>query len=184
MKIHIGAGDVYLEDYINIDIEGKWATRVSKEELEANSTTLDKYFKYPFGTPRRNIIIDMKINLLKPWGFVNGVVEEIVMISCLEHFSKQEGAHIISEIKRVLAPGGRAIIDIPNIKKQVERFYDSDPEWCMQLVYCNGKNPYSFHRYGYTEASFFELWGQGYTVSFQNIVKHDYPMLQFEVVKS
>ena len=184
MQVHIGAEDIYLKDYLNVDIEGKWLHQATEEEFQANFTTLDNYFKYPFGTPRRDIIVDLKMNLLEEWGWQDNSIGRIVMISCLEHFSKQEGAHIISEIKRVLAPGGEAIIDVPNVKRQVDYFYESDPEWCMTLVYCNGKNPYSFHRYGYTEDTFFALWGQGYTVSFHDLIEHDYPMLQFKVIKN
>ncbi|KKK82405.1 hypothetical protein LCGC14_2803720 [marine sediment metagenome] len=183
VRLHVGCGDILLVGYTNIDIQGKYVYESYHNEIQDNLTTLDNYFKYPFGTKRRSIIVDKKMDLLKKWDYEDESIEEIVMISCLEHFSKNEGEHIIGEIKRVLMPKGKAIIDIPDIQEQIRKFYYTNPYWMMTLVYCNGKNPYSFHRYGYTKRTFEELWGKNYIVQEQNIVNHDYPMLQFEVIK-
>lgn len=185
LNLHLGCGDIYLvPNYINIDIQGELASEVSKEELKANESCLGNYFKYPFGMPRRKIIVDKKMNLLHPWDFKDDSVDKIVAISIIEHFTKKEGQWIISEIKRVLKNNGNIIIDVPDIKEQIKQYYESNPEWCMDLIYCNGTTPYSFHRYGYTDKTFRILWGNGYIVYNKIIVRHNYPMLQYEIIKN
>jgi SAM-dependent methyltransferase len=183
MKLHLGCGDIYLKGYVNVDAQGIMASKVSMGELLLNMTTLDKYFKYPFGSPRREVIVDSKMFLNHPWYQVGGTVDHIVMISCLEHFTKSEGEFIISEVKRVLVTGGTFIVSVPDIKRQVEMFYDSKPDWCMELIYCNGKNEYSLHKWGYTDDTFRALWNDNYKVEKIDLIKHEYPMLQYQVTK-
>ncbi len=184
MKLNLGCGDIYLEGYINIDIQGESVSMVSEFDLQQNKTTLDNYFRYSFESPRRLIIRDMQMDLVKHWQFKTESITEIVMISCLEHFSKKEGLFIISEVKRVLKSGGTFIVSVPDIKAQVDLFYDKDPKWCMELIYCNGKNNQSFHKYGYTSFTFLNLWEvDGYKVVSIDLIKHDYPMLQYKVTK-
>ena len=186
MKLHLACGDVYLKGYENIDIDGKLVSEVSKKELEANSTTLDNYFKYKFGAPRRDIITDVKMDLLKSWNYADKSIDEIVMISCIEHFTLDEAGKIIQEIKRVLKPGGKLLIDFPDIWKSILKYYGKDPEFCIKLIYCNHKNEYSAHKWGYTKDTFRELIGGGKDwdkVIFRNIVNHDYPMQGVECVR-
>jgi SAM-dependent methyltransferase len=183
-NIHLGCGDIYLEDYINCDICGKFAHEVTKDDLDKNKTTLDKYFKYHFGTPRRDIIFDKKMNFVEfPWDFESNSIDKIVMISCFEHFSEQEALGIVKEMKRVIKVGGQIITDVPDIKKTIDLYYDSDPKWAMTLIYCNGKNPYSFHKFGYTDATFRGLWGDHYLITNEVVVSHVYPMLNFVITK-
>ena len=73
------------------------------------------------------------MNLLQPWDFEDDSIEEIVMISILEHFSKKEAEFVISEIKRVLKLHSRIIVDIPDIKGQVEKYYDIHLEESLLL---------------------------------------------------
>lgn len=181
-KIHVGCGDVYLEGYDNVDVDGVFVDDI---EENTNVTTLDNYFKFPMGSPRRNIIVDGFLNVLQPWdAYEDGSIEEIVMISCIEHFTKKEAEFIISEIKRVLKPGGKLIIDFPDLKKDFEDYYVSDPEWFMELVYCNHKNEYSCHKWGYTMETFRNLLGDGWqSVKWNTVVKHDYPMTGCVAIK-
>ena len=184
MKIHLCCGDIYLyPGYTNIDIKGKLATKVSKEELEKNKTTLDKYFKYTFGESRREVIVDKKMDITKSWDFEDNSIEEIVAISTIEHFPPKEAKFIIFEIKRILKKDGILIIDFPDIKKTVQMYLDLDPEFCMRLLYCNQKDKYSTHFWGYTNDTFRALWGKNFAVYEDVVVKHDYPMLSYIVIK-
>ena len=176
MKLHIANGDVYLKGYVNIDIQGIVAKDLKTEN--PNETTIENYFKYPFGSPRREIIIDKRMNLLQPWDFADNSVEEIVMISCIEHFTKTQAKFVMSEIKRVLKPFGDLKFDFPDIKETVNQYYVSDPDHMIRLIYCNQKDEYSLHKWGYTWNSVLELLGSGW-LSIQNkdIVQHEYPMM-------
>jgi len=185
IRLHWCCGDVYLKGYTNIDIEGIHAVDLmASGEDNINETTLDNYFKYPFEYDlskrvKRPFIIDAKMNILKPWLFSNNSVDEIVMISCFEHFDYMNGevAHIINESQRVLKPGGIWKFDFPNIKEVIEQYYDTDPFLCMELIYCNHKNKYSIHHWGYNEQLIEETLGDGWILTFTEVVKHDYPMM-------
>ena len=97
-QIHLGCGDIYLEKYVNYDVCGKFVNEVSEEELEQNKTTLTKYFKYPFGSPRREVIYDKKMNLLEfPWDIKDNSIDKTVMISCFEHFTEKEALCVVNE---------------------------------------------------------------------------------------
>jgi len=185
MKIHLACGDIYLlPDYINVDIKGKLISEVAKKELEKNSTTVDKYFKFPFGTPRRDVIVDKKMDITKPWDFKNESVKEIIAISVIEHVFQHEAQFIISEVKRVLKPQGIFIVDFPDIKQTVLQYIDTDPKLAMRLIYCNGKDTYSLHRNGFTFQTFKELLGNGWDVITQDtIIQHSYPMTGVIAIK-
>lgn len=191
MKIHFCCGDVYLKGYINIDIDGILIGDYMKtHEKNPNETTLAKYFKRPFETDSTKrkpnpFLIDRKDNILgnmdksSGWTFGDSTIDEIVMVSAFEHFEhKTEIPYIINEAYRTLKPGGTYKFDFPDIKKTVELYYDSDPEFCMELIYCNHKNKYSIHNWGYTEKSIYRYFDPNkWELEFDNFVKHDYPMI-------
>lgn len=187
MKLHLCCGDIYLKGYINIDINGILINDFKSENI--NETTLDKYFKYPFEPDvskriKRPFIIDKQMNILERWPFEDESVEDIVMISCIEHFNpKTELPHILSEMNRVMKKEGRLIIDFPDIKKQVDEYYDKDPEFCMELIYCNHKNPYSIHHWGFNEKTFPNYLGRNWEYTFETVVKHEYPMIGVIAIK-
>jgi len=183
MKLHIGCGDIYLKDYVNIDVIGDLTTEVTREELKENETTLNKYFKHLFGSPRRKIILDRKMDLLKKWPFKDNSIDKIVMISCIEHFYKKDAQFIISEVNRVLKRGGIFLVDFPDLEKQYKKYYKKNPEFFMELVYCNHKNKYSIHHWGYTTETFKQMMGLNFLCIKKQIVKHDYPMIGIKAVK-
>jgi hypothetical protein len=153
MKLHLCCGTVYLDGYLNLDIYGALAKDIPDNP---NKTTIDKYFKDPFEpdpTKRKKkvFIIDQHFDILGIWPFDGNTVEEIVMVSAIEHFEhRDEVPYIISEAHRVLKFGGIFKFDFPNIYQQVLEYYRSNPEFMMELIYCNHKDKYSVHKWGYT----------------------------------
>lgn len=190
-KLHLCCGSVYLKDYVNCDIDGIPVEKIkefSKEiELEIenpNETTLDKYFKRPFEPDvtkrkRYKTIVDIKMDILQSWKFGNEKFREIVMVSAFEHFEhKTELKHIINEAYRVLKRGGVWKFDFPDIVKQVEQYKDKDDEFMMELIYCNHKDKFSIHQWGYTRNTLhLYLPPSMWSLEFKDIVKHDYPMI-------
>lgn len=181
-KLHICCGDVYLLDYLNVDIKGEYATTPGLVNL--NLTVLSNYYKHSFGTPRRDVVVDGKLDVVDNWAVLDGSVEEVVMISSIEHFTKTEAEFIVSEVRRVLKAGGRFVVDFPDLRESVRLYYERDPEFLMRLIYCNRKDKYSAHRWGYTENTFRQLLGDGWKrVRNQEIVKHAYPMISIVAIK-
>ena len=187
MKLHWCCGDIYLDGYINMDVVGIERDKALYPDI--NDTTLEHYYKRPFNEEfskreRKGFVVDRIENILRPWPFGFEEVDEIVMISCIEHFSKFDALIILSEVKRVLKRGGRFIVDFPDIRKNIGLYYNIDPDFMMELIYCNGKDARSVHKWGYTAKSFTALWEIGkFVVGEKRIVKHDYPMIGMEVTK-
>lgn len=191
-KIHLCAGSVYLTGYENCDIEGEivdYAMINDNIVINPNETTLENYFKFPFEADsnirqQRGCIIDRKMDILKKWPWEDSSVDEIVMINAWEHFfHNTESLHIRDEIKRVLKVNGKFIINFPNIKEIIEKYYDTDPFKCMELIYCNHKNQYSVHHFGYTPETFKKYWPASYKIEEKTIVKCDHPMIGMVVTK-
>lgn len=188
LKLHLCCGTVYLQGYVNCDHDGKLALFHSKEK-EINETTLDKYFKYPLELDsskriRREFVIDCKMNILEKWPFEDNSISEIVMINGFEHFwYTKDIPHIVNEVKRVLVKDGEFIVDFPNIKEIVDKYYETDPFLCMELIYCNHKDMYSIHHFSYTPELFKSLWPENYIIEEKTIVKTDHPMIGMIVRK-
>ena len=89
-----------------------------------------------------------------------------------------EANNVINEIKRILFPDGRLVIDFPDIKTDIEKYFIKEPEFMMELIYCNQKNEYSRHKWGYTKSTFKKLLDGGWkSIEWKTIVKHDYPTI-------
>lgn len=199
IKLHICCGDVYLEEYTNIDLWRDGVEYVSSEIRKyqnPNKTTLSNYYKFPFGTKPRPFVIDKSMNILERWDYEDNSVSEVVMICAIEHFTPNEAKFIISEIHRVLKVGGMLRIDFPDICMMVMQYIDgmnhtqkeiisNDFNTLMKDIYCNQKNEYSQHKWGYNALTFSDLLsGIGdWNIQFKDIVKHAYPMIGCEAIK-
>ena len=98
-------------------------------------------------------------------------VEEIVAIHVIEHFYKWEVQPMLQEWRRVLKPGGKIILECPDLKKAAFAFLLGGPDQMgMWAFYGNPelKNEFHCHHWGYTpETLAYELQLAG----FRNIVK-------------
>ena len=57
--------------------------------------------------------VDVVHDLMNPWPWSDGSVEEIHMSHCLEHFNGNERVHIFNEMYRVMRIGAKATIITP-----------------------------------------------------------------------
>lgn len=100
VRLHLGAGNRYFRDYINVDVRG------DRLDREADITSL-------------------------PEG--DGTVDEILLIHVFEHFWVDEADKILGEYYRVLKPGGRLVMEMPDLKKVLEFF--KDPKAPLHVTY-------------------------------------------------
>lgn len=86
-------------------------------------------------------------------------VEEIIALHLWEHFYRWECDDVIKEWKRLLQPGGRLVLELPNLIKCCENLISGRMEGGKhpdQLSYfgiygdTRPKDPYMTHRYGWT----------------------------------
>jgi SAM-dependent methyltransferase len=136
IKLNLGCGDKILPGYINIDVV---ESRAGK---------------------RPDILCDLHDLSIFP----NNYADEILSVHVVEHFWQWEVNDILNEWARVLKPGGKMIIECPNLISAAQEFlknpdvsalggqegqrsmwvFYGDPSW---------KDPYMIHRWGYTPAT-------------------------------
>jgi len=140
LKLNLGCGDKILPGYVNVDV------------AEARAGM------------RPDVICDL--HDLVP--FADSCADEILSVHVVEHFWRWEVRDILREWVRVLKPGGRMIVECPNLlsacgtllqnpdqfsredqggQRTMWVFY-GDPAW---------KDPLMIHRWGYTPESLKQL---------------------------
>jgi len=140
IKLNLGCGDKILENYINVDIVNER------------------------GGNQPDIICDIrKLNI-----FDDNYSDEVMAIHVVEHFWRWEIVGILKEWIRVLKPGGKLILECPNLLSACQElikdpinsakstksgqrsmwvFY-GDPSW---------KDPLMMHKWGYTPHSLAQI---------------------------
>jgi len=136
IKLNLGCGDKIIDGYINVDVV---AIRAGKEP-------------------------DVICDLHDLHVFDSNSADEILAVHVVEHFWQWEVTDILKEWIRVLKPGGKMILECPNLISAAEEFlknpdiaamggkegqrsmwvFYGDPAW---------KDPLMIHRWGYTPRS-------------------------------
>lgn len=88
--------------------------------------------------------------------FENGSADYIVLHHVLEHFGCGEGAGLLSECYRILAPGGSLIITVPHVRELVKAWITGRMD--DQLYFTNMYGAYlgdeaDRHKWGFTSVS-------------------------------
>ncbi len=140
MKLNLGCGDKILPGYVNVDV------------VES----------------RRGLKPDVICDLHQLTSFEDNSADEILSVHVVEHFWRWEVADVLKEWVRVLRPGGKMIVECPNLLSACREFlanpdvasgpgpegqrtmwvFYGDPAW---------KDPYMVHRWGYTPLSLARL---------------------------
>lgn len=136
VKVNLGCGNHLLQGYVNVDlVQGRAGIQP-------------------------DLICDIRYLTYFPDGFA----DEILAVHVIEHFWFWEVVEILKEWKRVLKPGGRLVIECPNLTNAAKEFLEDpdnaamggvagqrsmwplygDPSW---------QDPLMCHRWGYTPRS-------------------------------
>lgn len=136
LRLNLGCGDKILPGYVNVDVV---ASRAGKAP---------------------DVICDL--HQLHP--FENDSVDEVMAVHVVEHFWRWEVEAVLREWIRVLKPGGRMVLECPNLRSACEAFL-ADPETAasadvrgqrtMWVFYGDPQwqDPLMVHRWGYTPQS-------------------------------
>lgn len=136
VRMNLGCGDKILDGYINVDV------------VEARAG------KSP----------DVICDLHDLSAFENDFADEILAVHVIEHFWQWEVVSILKEWTRVLKPGGKMILECPNLVSAAQEFL-KDPDGAalggregqrsMWVFYGDPgwKDPLMIHRWGYTPRS-------------------------------
>jgi hypothetical protein len=136
VRLNLGCGDKILEGYVNVDV------------VEARAG------KSP------DVICDLRA--LTP--FPNDHADEVMAVHVVEHFWRWEVEAILREWVRVLKPGGRLVLECPNLRSACEVFlrdpeggssHDRRGQRTMWVFYGDPqwRDPLMVHRWGYTPES-------------------------------
>jgi len=194
INLHLGCGTVYLENWINVDIYQEGYTYLANERkdlLEYNKTTIDRYYKYPFGKRKDDfVVVDQYLDLTKtPYPFEENCVNKILVVGTFEHFSYDEGVELLREWHRILVIGGAALIDVPDLVGTFKLLENAktreEMNWAIRLIYGSQKNQFSFHKWGYTFETISDVCNRvGFRIVERiDLIKHDYPMLMVQAIK-
>ena len=136
MKLNLGCGDKILDGFVNVDVV---ESRAGK---------------------RPDVICDL--HKLTP--FEDESADEVMAIHVVEHFWRWEVLDILKEWVRVLKPGGKMILECPNLISACQAVL-ADPDnvtgpgpegqTSMWVLYGDPrwKDPLMVHRWGYTPRS-------------------------------
>ena len=143
MRLNLGCGDKILPGYVNVDVVQSRAGA------------------------RPDIVCDL--HDLSP--LADNSADEVLSVHVVEHFWRWEIRDVLREWVRVLKPGGRMIIECPNIESACRTFLenpgqfsreDKNGQRTMWVFYGDPawKDPLMIHRWGYTPESLRELLGE------------------------
>jgi SAM-dependent methyltransferase len=136
MRLNLGCGDKLLDGYVNVD--------VAQERAGCQP----------------DVVCDVRD--LAP--FADDSADEILAVHVVEHFWRWEVAAILSEWVRVLTPGGRMVLECPNLIQAAKELL-ADPQAAagpgkegqrtMWVLYGDPswRDPLMCHRWAYTPAS-------------------------------
>lgn len=197
MKLHLGVGDVYLQDYVNIDIhiEGYSFLASDRPDLvEQNLTTEENYYKKLYQGAREGgfefrCVADRFLDF-KDLPYPDNSVEKILAVQCLEHLAPEDAQKALAEWHRVLEPSGVVIIDVPDFEGLARQLlaqpYEDDKEYYYKMIFGSHKNQYAIHKEGYSfvklELHLLQAGFRG-VKDLSNIFNHPYPSITVEAWK-
>lgn len=134
--LNLGCGDKILDGYINVDVVEARAGR------------------------RPDVICDLHDLSV----FDSNYADEVLAVHVVEHFWQWEVVDILKEWVRVLKPGGRMILECPNLISAAQEFLKNpdvaaiggkEGQRSMWVFYGDPgwKDPLMIHRWGYTPKS-------------------------------
>ena len=118
IKLHIGCGLDFKEDYINIDIESKESLL---DRYEGTENVVFKNFQEKGIEIYNHDIFDL------PYG--NHTVDEVLCNAFLEHLDFVEERNFFFEIKRILKSGGLFKFSVPDFEWVVKEWIKANDDW-------------------------------------------------------
>lgn len=99
-------------------------------------------------------------HLVNPLPLEDGCASELHAYHFIEHVYAWEAPAVVREFRRLLGPGGRLILELPNLYHAAHNLLAVTPDkLCMWPLYGDPgpQDPYMCHRWGYTPETITDL---------------------------
>jgi predicted SAM-dependent methyltransferase len=135
-----------------------------KVNIACGKQTWDGFFcvdavKHPKATRDPDLLHAFKFDgdrLVNPLPLEDGCASEVHSYHFLEHVYWWEAPALVGEFHRLLKPGGRLILELPDLAKSAKNLIDGKADqMSMWGIYGDPahKDPFMCHRWGYTPAT-------------------------------
>ena len=166
MRLHVGCGTVYLEGYVNVDVEVPGYSYLAGERpdlVEKNRTTVDRYYRQEEtqatlerGPREPQACVVDRYARIDALPYLPDSVDEIRSVQVLEHVGMIEAPRVLRHWHSILRPGGFVHVDVPDFEETARRLLVQPDEpakdWYYRLIYGSQKNPYAYHKNGFSAA--------------------------------
>jgi len=199
LKLHVGCGTVYLDGYVNLDlpVEGYSFLATERPDLVArNRTTVDRYYKkeesretLEHGSRDHQACVVDRYAPMDALPYAPGTVDEIRSVQSLEHLDMREGPRVLRHWHEILKPGGVLHVDVPDFEETARQLLaqrdEASKDWYYRLVYGSQKNPYAFHKNGFSPARIERLLREAGFREVRHLPNtiHFYPVVIAEAIK-
>lgn len=188
-KWHLGCGGVYLDGYINCDIDG--VTALGHPDLvEQNKTTINNYYARLEGDmlhlPIRRATVYDCISDVSKFQATQNTVDKIVAFQVLEHLTPCEAYDALDRWHRALKHGRPLILSVPDMDgtlELIEKGNSQDIAFALRHLRGRAGSKYHTHKAWYTRETLAELvaWFGFDVMQLPNF--HFYPALVIRAVK-
>lgn len=147
LKLNLGCGGRPLPGYVNVDMD-------TLDQIKA---------RYPGTTFADDLVVEQFNVFALPYG--DGTVDEVRADSFIEHLPFADEPRLLAEAVRVLKPGGRLLLEVPDFERLVtlwlaaaddwKDFYRLDDEAIASLHWFGTYTRAMTNRWGYLTASIF-----------------------------
>jgi hypothetical protein len=167
VKLHIGSGTVYLNNYVNVDLPSdfcflaeerpdlveQYRTDESEYYSRHSDKTLDVLRK---GAEVREYVCD-RYGSFFFLPVADGKAEEILARSVFEHLSMSEAERALAECRRALKLHGLLRLDVPDHDETLKQFKETGDDFYIRHLLGPRKTKWGMHMASYTRQSLREL---------------------------
>lgn len=141
MRVNFGCGRRVLDGWFNVDAVLSPKAPRAPELLHAVTFTPDG-------------------KVANPLPLADGCADELLAAHVIEHVFAWEAPALLTEWKRLLKPGGRLVLELPNLEAAARNLLEGrTDQWCWWPFYGDPshRDPWMCHKWGFTPKTILAL---------------------------